>query len=76
MPAPLRNRFTLLFADDLHRGLPGICENRRRVRKLVRLGSMCGLGHVANDGLPSLSNRNILDRDFLLTPSEISFAGF
>lgn len=36
MAAPLRNRFTLPFADDLHSGLPSIGKSGRCIRSLLR----------------------------------------
>ena len=51
MPAPLRNRFTLPFADDLHSSLPRIGKSGRCIRSLLRKNIAWSLSNGTYDRL-------------------------
>ena len=70
MPTPCRNRRSLRFADDLHRGLPRIGESGRCIRRLLE--RVCGLGYVADDRLPTLTDRHVLYGDLLFAPGPVA----
>ena len=63
MPAPLRNRFTLPFADDLHSSsLPRIGKSGRCIRSLLRKNIAWSLSNGTYDRLTAMA----LSVDYLI----------
>ena len=67
-----RNLRPLGLAKNSHRRLSGICKSRRCSCNFLRRSSG-RLHHIADDGLPSLRDREILHVDCLLGAAPIAF---
>src|ERR1700730_1643713 len=68
LPPPDRDRHTLGCINDWHCRLPRIGESKRFIRRLFQ----CSLGYVADNSLPALTHRHVLDRDLLLAASPVT----
>ena len=72
MPAPLRNRFTRPFADDLHSGLPRIGKSGRGIRSLLRKNIAWSLSNGTYDRLTAVTYGDMAN-GLLLTACPVLF---